>query len=72
MPTARPDMLLIHGNDDNLVRFEALDFSERNLHRLGCNVQTYVIEGGRHRVTEDALDAAAAYLCSRFKETAAE
>lgn len=66
------DMLLIHGNDDNLVRFEALDFSERNLRRLGCNVQTYVIEGGRHRVTEDALDAAAAYLRSRFKETAAE
>ncbi len=67
-----PDMLLIHGDEDNLVRFEALDFSKQNLQKMGCAVETYVIKGGRHRVTEDALDRTAKYLNAKFIKMAAE
>ncbi len=67
-----PDILLIHGNEDNLVRFEAQEFSRKNLQKLGCLVETYVVEGGRHRVTEETLSVAAKYLNSKFRETAGE
>ncbi len=54
-----PDMLLIHGNSDNLVRFEALDFTKNNLLKMGCKVQTHVVEGGQHRISDDGL------ICAR-------
>lgn len=57
-----PDMLLIHGDDDNLVRFEALGYTARHLREFGCNVETYIVRGGRHRVTDDALKVAAKYI----------
>lgn len=66
-----PDMLLIHGNEDNLVRFEALDFSAQHLRSIGCTVDTYVIDGGRHRVTDEALWVAASYLNNKIIKKAA-
>lgn len=68
----KPDILLIHGNEDNLVRFAAQDFSKQILQKIGCKVDTYVIEGGRHRVTDDALMIAEKYLTAKFTEMAAE
>lgn len=66
-----PDMLLIHGNDDNLVRFEALEFSAQHLQSLGCNVESYVVEGGKHRVTDEALQVACDYINRRAIRKAA-
>ena len=57
-----PDVLLIHGNADNLVRFEALNFTRNLLEQMGCNVSTYVVEEGRHMVTEDGLAQALRYI----------
>ena len=57
-----PDMLLIHGDADNLVRFAALDFTKRNLEQIGCNVQTYVVPDGQHKVTEDGLEQALNFI----------
>ena len=57
-----PDALLIHGNADNLVRFEALDFTKTELEKLGSNVETYVVNGGQHRISEDGLDVAADFI----------
>ena len=57
-----PDTLLIHGNGDNLVRFEALDFTRENLEKIGCRVETKVLEKGQHRITEEGLCAAAGFI----------
>lgn len=60
-----PNALLIHGNADNLVRFEALDFTKNNLEKIGCSVETKVIEKGQHRITEDGLAAAADFISDK-------
>ncbi len=62
---AAPDILLIHGNADNLVRFEALNFTRSRLEQMGCSVSTYVVKDGRHMVTEDGLAQALEYINGR-------
>ena len=57
-----PDTLLIHGDADNLVRFEALEFTKKNLETLGSKVETYVVKGGQHRITEDGLEMATDFI----------
>ena len=62
---SKPDMLLIHGNADNLVRFEAQRFTKEQLTKIGCNVQTYVVPEGQHRVSEDGLLQATNFIKQR-------
>lgn len=50
-----PDMLLIHGDKDNLIRFEALEFTQTHLKKLGCHIETTIIEGGQHRITKESV-----------------
>lgn len=57
-----PNMLLIHGNKDNLVRYEALDFTKHNLEQIGCEVQTHTVNGGQHRISEDGLSCAQGFI----------
>lgn len=61
-----PDVLLIHGDADNLVRYEALDFTALNLQKLGCAVETYTIKKGMHMITPEALVQAAAFIRQRI------
>ena len=61
-----PDTLLIHGNEDNLGRPEAMAFTKRQLQQIGCDVQTCVIPGGQHRVTEEGLLRAACFINQNF------
>lgn len=60
--SSSPDALLIHGNDDNLIRFSARDFTCRKLEELGCSVQTATIEKGRHMITPEALNLAVEFI----------
>ncbi len=60
---SHPETLLIHGNADNLVRFEALEYTKNHLEQLGCKVSTFEIEGGQHMVTQEGLQAAADFIC---------
>ena len=57
-----PDMLLIHGDADNLVRFEALDFTKKELEKLGSHVETYTVKGGQHRISPEGLEVAADFI----------
>jgi len=61
----KPDMLLIHGDADNLVRFEAQSFTQKQLSKIGCNVQTYIVPEGQHRVSEDGLLQAVSFIQQR-------
>ena len=60
-----PDILLIHGNSDNLVRYEAMDFTASKLKEIGCKVETYTVKNGNHMITPDALVQAAYFIRDR-------
>ena len=62
---SRPNTLLIHGEADNLVRFEAQKFTKEQLEKIGCSVQTYVVPDGQHRVTSDGLLQTASFINQR-------
>lgn len=57
-----PPFLLIHGDADNLVRYGVLDYSKNHLQKLGCEVETYTISGGQHRISEDGLKQAEQFI----------
>lgn len=57
-----PNTLLIHGDADNLVRFEALDFTKNMLSEMGAAVETKVIPGGMHQITPEGLEYAADFI----------
>ncbi len=57
-----PPMFLIHGDADNLVRFAALDFTRRNLKKIGCPVNTHIVREGQHRITPDGLKCALRFI----------
>ena len=63
--SSRPDFLLLHGDADNMVRFEALDFTARSLREMGCKVETAVIAGAGHKITEEAVIKARDFIKSR-------
>lgn len=67
---SHPDTLLIHGDTDNLVRFQALRFTRTSLKKLGCDVDEYIIpsNNGRHMVTPDGLVRCAEFIKSRDKK----
>lgn len=60
-----PDMMLIHGDLDNLVRLEALDFTKNHLQSIGCNVEAHIIKDGQHKVTDECLDMMLGFINSR-------
>lgn len=62
-----PPFLLIHGTADNLVRYSVMDYSKEQLEKLGCQVQTYTVADGQHRITEDGLQAATQFITRCFK-----
>ena len=61
-----PDMFLIHGTADNLVRYEAMACTKKILKETGCKVETLTIPDENHRVTEDGVKAAVKFIKKRF------
>lgn len=57
-----PDMFLIHGNKDNLVRYESLEFSKKHLEEIGCKVSTYTVDKGMHCITDDGISQAVEFI----------
>lgn len=65
-----PPFLLIHGTDDNLVRYSVMPYSQEKLESYGCKVETYSVSGGQHRITEDGLQAAKLFISNQIREKA--
>ena len=61
-----PPCLLIHGNEDNLVRYGVLEYTKNHLTNLGCQVETYTVDKGQHRITEDGLREAEKFIRKYF------
>lgn len=52
---SKPEVLLLHGEDDEKIRIGALEFTKQNLNKLGCKVETVSFKNTPHRITEDAV-----------------
>ena len=59
---SKPDFLLIHGKDDNKVRFDSLGFTEQSLQELGCRVEKYITAESKHVIAEEAARSGVKYL----------
>ena len=64
---AYPDVLLIHGTDDQCLRYPLLDFSARKLAQIGCCAESRTIVGGEHKITPEAVAMAAEFIRRRLK-----
>ena len=64
---SKPDCLIMHGKDDDKVRFDALDFTRQNLLDLGCNVKTFELDTCGHRISSQAVDMACRFIKEKIK-----
>lgn len=65
---SRPPVLLIHGDDDAVVPFAALDASAQALADLGVPTERLGRPGLAHAIDEPGLHAAIAFLMQRLRE----
>ncbi len=63
---SKPDFLLIHGKDDNKVRFDSLGFTEQSLLDLGCRVEKYITAESKHVIAEEAVAKAGEFIKQRL------
>ncbi len=61
-----PDFLLIHGNQDNLVRYSAMDWTKKYLQGKGCKVITKTLRNGKHRLCTQGLQYALNFINARL------
>ena len=59
---AKPRVLLVHGDADTMVPFQALAMAERTLEAAGVPVETLTCPGLGHGIDEAGLTAAARFL----------
>lgn len=60
--TARPPVLLVHGDRDDLVPVESLHLAEEALGAAGVPVESHVCRGLGHGIDEAGLSRAAAFV----------
>lgn len=64
--TAKPPVLLIHGDADPVVPVQAMEFAASALGAAGIDVQTHTRPGLQHGIDEHGLRLAQAFLRERF------
>lgn len=63
---SRPPVLLVHGDQDDLVPFANMDFAGEILARAGFDVYGHVMKGTGHGIAPDGLSVALAFLRDRL------
>lgn len=61
---SHPDVLLLHGQEDDRIRIGALDFTYANLQNLGCKVQKMSFADTPHRITDEQIEQAKKFILS--------
>lgn len=64
--TAKPPVLLVHGDQDDVIPVAALDEARNGLAALGVEVQWHVSRGVGHGIAPDGLSLALRFLSARF------
>jgi phospholipase/carboxylesterase len=67
--TARPPVLLVHGDQDPMVPFVSLDEAARALRAAGVETRTHVSRGVGHGIAPDGLGLAVAFIRERLGVT---
>lgn len=62
---SRPDCLLLHGIEDDKIRYDALKFTEANLNDLRCKTEVFGIAGAAHKITDMAVERAVSFIVKR-------
>lgn len=62
-----PPCLIIHGNEDNLVRYGVMAYTVNHLKKLGCSVEQYTSQGCQHKIAEDSLIKAEQFINKLIK-----
>lgn len=65
--TARPPVLLVHGQEDPVVPFEAMDLASRALQALGVPVQALARPGLDHSIDDEGLAAGIRFITAAFQ-----
>ena len=65
--TVKPPVLLIHGDQDQMVPFEDMGLAGQALQEAGFTVYGHVMEGTGHGISPDGLSVALAFLRERLK-----
>lgn len=55
-------ILLIHGDQDPVVPYESMDFSQKVLQDAGYDVKSYTMKGAGHEISPDGLGIALQFL----------
>lgn len=64
--TAKPPVLLIHGDDDQVVPFGNMSHAGQVLTGAGVDTYGHVMKGTGHGIAPDGLQASLAFLADRF------
>lgn len=62
VPKTRPPVLLLHGDQDQMVPFGSMSEAEAGLTKQGLAVETHVMRGTGHGISQDGLMKAVAFL----------
>jgi phospholipase/carboxylesterase len=65
-PTARPPVLLVHGDRDDVIPVGALLAATEGLGRAGVRTRWRISGGAGHTIAEDGLELGAAFLRDAF------
>ena len=64
----RPPVLLVHGDQDDLVPVQSLQDAGQALSELGSEVYDHIMEGTGHGIAPDGLNVALAFMRDRLGE----
>lgn len=64
--TARPPVLLVHGDQDPVVPFEAMDLARRALDAMGVPVTAFARAGLDHSIDDEGLAAGIRFAAKAF------
>lgn len=65
---SRPPVLLVHGDQDEMVPFEDMALAGQTLQEAGFTVYGHVMEGTGHGIAPDGLSVALAFLKEQLKD----
>lgn len=64
--TARPPVLLVHGDADDMIPVQALHLAANGLSAAGVTVRWHISRGVGHGIAPDGLDLAGEFLAASF------
>ena len=62
----KPPVLVLHGDNDQIVPFSLFDNTVEELQNSGFDVQSHVMQGGGHEISDDGINVIGEFLLERI------